>query len=125
MEPVPFYRPRNPRATPLWKLAETHYERLRREWEERFEARFGFWRGLADEAVARYLDCGIPEMGFARLRSDTCWRGEAADVLVPDAAAVPVVRESAGSGRKSNVESDITPSPRGPWKAGISGLLSS
>ena len=39
MVPVPFYRPRNPRATPLWKLAETLYERLRREWEARFEAR--------------------------------------------------------------------------------------
>ena len=38
MEPVPFYRPRNPRSTPLWKLAKTLYERLRREWEERFEA---------------------------------------------------------------------------------------
>ena len=74
MELIPFYGPRNPRTTPLWKLAETLYERLRREWEERFEARFGFWRGLADEAVARYLDCGIPEMGFARLRCDTCRR---------------------------------------------------
>ena len=74
MEPIPFYRPRNPRTTPLWKLAETLYERLRGDWEERFEARFGFWRGLADEAVARYLDCGIPEMGLARLRCDTCRR---------------------------------------------------
>ena len=74
MEPAPFYRPRNPRSTPLWKLSETLYERLRGEWEDRFEARFGFWRGLADEALARYLDCGIPEMGFARLRCDSCRR---------------------------------------------------
>jgi hypothetical protein len=74
MESVPFYRPRNPRTTPLWKLSETLYERLRGAWEERFETRFGFWRGLADEAVARYLDCGIPEMGFARLRCDSCHR---------------------------------------------------
>jgi hypothetical protein len=28
-------------------------------WEERFERQYGFWRGLADEAVARYLDCGV------------------------------------------------------------------
>lgn len=74
LEPAPFYRPRNPRSTPLWKLSETLYERLRGEWEDRFEARFGFWRGLADEAVARYLDCGIPELGFARLRCDSCRR---------------------------------------------------
>jgi len=72
MEVVRFYRPRNPKGTPLWKLSETLYDRLRGEWEERFEAKFGFWRGLADEAVARYLDCGLPEFGFARLKCDGC-----------------------------------------------------
>jgi hypothetical protein len=71
MEPVPFYRPGNPRATPLWKLAETHYERFPREWEQRFEVRFGFWRGLADEAVARYLPAesrrwDLPACGVTR-----------------------------------------------------------
>jgi hypothetical protein len=35
-------------------------------WEERFERKYGFWRGLADESVARYLDCGIWDNGFAR-----------------------------------------------------------
>ena len=46
MEPAPFYRSRNPRSTSLWKLSEALYERLRREWEDRFETeRFGFWRG--------------------------------------------------------------------------------
>jgi len=89
LEPVPFYRPRNPRATPLWKLAETHYERLRGEWEKRFEARFGFWRGLADEAVARYLDCGIPEMGFGPPAVRHVPPRAAADLLTTDAAALP------------------------------------
>jgi hypothetical protein len=66
------YRPRDPRKTALWGLLDTLYERVKEEWEERFERRFGFWRGLADEAVARYLDCGVWENGFARVRCRKC-----------------------------------------------------
>jgi len=32
-------------------------------WEERFEREYGYWRGLADGAVARYLDCGVWDNG--------------------------------------------------------------
>ena len=72
MELVRFYRPRNSKGTALWKLSEALYDRLRGKWEERFESKFGFWRGLADEAVARYWDCGLAEMGFARISCDGC-----------------------------------------------------
>ena len=41
-------------------------------WEERFERKYGFWRGLADEVVARYLDCGDWNSGFARVRCRKC-----------------------------------------------------
>ena len=51
---------------------EVHYETLKGLWEERFERRYGFWRGFYDAAVARYLDCGVPEAGFARLKCDAC-----------------------------------------------------
>jgi Transposase zinc-binding domain len=33
---------------------------------------YGFWRGLLDGVVARYLDCGIFERGFARIRCPNC-----------------------------------------------------
>jgi hypothetical protein len=62
------YRPRDPRKTALWGLLDTLYERVKGSWEERFERQYGFWRGLADEAVARYLDCGVWDNGFARVR---------------------------------------------------------
>jgi hypothetical protein len=52
------YRPRDPRKTALWGLLDTLYQRVKGSWEELFERKYGFWRGLADEAVARYLDCG-------------------------------------------------------------------
>ena len=46
------YRPRDPRKAVLWGLLDTLYERVKGAWEERFERKYGFWRGLADEAVA-------------------------------------------------------------------------
>ncbi|MCJ7451963.1 MAG: transposase zinc-binding domain-containing protein, partial [Steroidobacteraceae bacterium] len=66
------YRARNPRATPLYRLFETHFDEVRGQWEERFERRCGFWRGFVDEQVRRYLDCGLFENGFARIRCPDC-----------------------------------------------------
>jgi len=66
------YRPRDPRKTALWGLVDTHYERVKGVWEERFERRYGFWRGLADGVVARYLDCGVWQSGFTRVRCRRC-----------------------------------------------------
>ena len=87
---------RDPRATALYQLLETYYEDVKSVWEERFEKRYGYWRGflrwavlrsspatshsfggspmrtIVDTVVARYLDCGTEEAGFARLRCDTC-----------------------------------------------------
>ncbi len=72
LDPPPLYRPRNARASPLFQLFENYYEDVKAVWEERFEKKFGFWRGFVDTVVARYLDCGVAEGGFARLRCDTC-----------------------------------------------------
>ena len=49
------YRPRNVRATALYQLLETYYERVKALWEDRFEKKYGFWRGFVDTVVARYL----------------------------------------------------------------------
>jgi len=66
------YRTRNPRATALYQLLESYYEDVKSVWDERFEKKYGFWRGFVDQVVARYLDCGTVESGFARLRCDAC-----------------------------------------------------
>jgi len=74
--PTPaLYRPRQAQATPLYQLLEANYEKVKALWEERFEKSYGFWRGFLDTAVARYLDCGVPEAGFARLKCRD-WGGE-------------------------------------------------
>ena len=64
--------PRNPRAGALCQLLESCYETVKGLWEERFERRYGFWKGFYDTAVVRYLDCGRFESGFARVRCTAC-----------------------------------------------------
>ena len=70
--PCAFYRPHVSQATPLYRLVEAHYADVHDEWEERFESLYGFWRGFADRAVGAYLDCGVLENGFARVRCGAC-----------------------------------------------------
>ncbi len=66
------YRPRNPHTSPLFRLLESLYDTVRGVWEDRFEPRYGFWRGRWDAIVARYLDCGDWNSGFARVRCGEC-----------------------------------------------------
>jgi len=56
----------------LYRLVQAHYADVRNDWEEQYEGRYGFWRGFADKAVGGYLDCGILENGFARVRCGAC-----------------------------------------------------
>jgi hypothetical protein len=56
----------------LYRLVESRYEEVKGQWEERFERRYGFWRGFVDQQVLRYLDCGLFENGFARIRCPEC-----------------------------------------------------
>jgi hypothetical protein len=64
------------------------FERVKGSCEERFEERYGFWRGLVDGVVARYLDCGIPDRGFARTRCPECRK----ELLLAPSARVAVCR---------------------------------
>ncbi len=66
------YRPRQPQNSALYQLLEAYYEDVKALWEERFEKKYGFWRGFVEAVVARYLDCGVAETGFARLKCDDC-----------------------------------------------------
>ena len=59
----------------MYRLVEALYEQVKGVWEERFEARYGFWRGFVDGVVQRYLDCGVFRAGLARVWCPSC-RGE-------------------------------------------------
>ena len=66
------YRPRQPKNTSLFRLLDTHYEEFRDVYDEHFSKRYGFWRPVINEVVGKYLQCGDPHYGFARIRCKEC-----------------------------------------------------
>jgi hypothetical protein len=69
---VGLYRPRRPRASPLYRLLEDHFAEFSTVYDERFAHRYGYWRPVIAEVVEKYLACGILEHGFARVRCGAC-----------------------------------------------------
>jgi hypothetical protein len=49
-----------------------HFERFVAEYTERFERTYGYFRPIVREVVEKYLDCGNPRCGFARIRCPLC-----------------------------------------------------
>jgi len=47
-------------------------DRFLTEYEVRFEREHGFFRQIVKDVVERYLDCGNPRCGFARIRCPDC-----------------------------------------------------
>ncbi len=68
------YRPHRARDSSLHRLAEAHHETFTQVYDERFAGRFGLWRAAIERALWAFLDCGIEERGFARVRCDECRR---------------------------------------------------
>ena len=66
------YRPRHPERTVLYRVLFHYFDRFLTEYEHRFEKEYGFLRPIIKEVVERYLDCGNPHCGFARIRCPDC-----------------------------------------------------
>jgi len=62
------YRPRHPERTVFYRVLFHHFDRFLTEYEARFEQEYGFFRPIIKEVVERYIDCGNPRYGFARIR---------------------------------------------------------
>ena len=69
---VGIYRPRRPRASPLYQLLEPHFRELCLVWDERFASSAGDWRAVIPKVVDQVRACGLLEHGFARIRCDAC-----------------------------------------------------
>jgi ribosomal protein S27E len=54
------------------RLTCRHFDRFLTEYESRFEREYGFFRPIVKEVVEKYLDCGNPRCGFARIRCPDC-----------------------------------------------------
>jgi len=59
---------RRPPASGLWRVASGHFDEFERVYDERYAAKYGFWRPIIRHAVQAYLKCGDLREGFARVR---------------------------------------------------------
>ena len=72
VEPLALYHPRDPRAWDLWRLMDQHFETFQQVYDERFQAKYGYWRPVVERSVAAFLKCGDLHEGFARVRCPDC-----------------------------------------------------
>lgn len=66
------YQPRNPKASPLWRCVDAHFEEFLQVYSERYQPRYGVLRDVIPEVVGKFLECGDLEKGFARVRCPEC-----------------------------------------------------
>ena len=66
------YRARIFGDNPLHKIFNDHWQNFVGAYEERFQQTCGALRGTAKRVVKRFLDCGNPMNGFARIKCSTC-----------------------------------------------------
>ena len=90
---VKLYRPRNPKASPFFKLVRDHFDKFERVYEERFQRKYGYWRPVMRNAIDKYIKCGDLREGFVRVRCPDCgkeflWRFRAGNAAV----ARPAIR---------------------------------
>ena len=62
------YRQRHPERSVFYRVLFHYFESFLLEYESRFEREYGYFRPIIQEVVDRYLDCGNPMCGFARIR---------------------------------------------------------
>ena len=65
-KPSPFYRPRNPHASELWRLLDRHFVTFMQVYDSSFAAKYGFWRPIIERSVTAFLKCGDLQESFAR-----------------------------------------------------------
>ncbi len=66
------YRQRHPERTVFYRVLFHYFEKFLLEYENRFEREYGYFRPVVQEVVEKYLDCGNPKNGFARIRCSDC-----------------------------------------------------
>jgi len=66
------YRPRSFAKSPLYRLLQDHWESFLGVYEEEFQHTFGALRSVTERVVEKFMDCGNPMNGFARIRCSEC-----------------------------------------------------
>ena len=99
-----FYNQRRATETPFYRLVAGHWDEFKRGYPEKYERDFGVWRGVVEDVVGKFLECGDLTHGFARVRCPDC-RHEMFVALTWASHTAPLLSEltqridfSAGSG---------------------------
>ena len=66
------YHQRHPERTIFYRVLFHYFDNFLLEYENRFEREYGFLRPVIQDVVEKYLDCGNPRCGFARIRCRDC-----------------------------------------------------
>ena len=66
------YKRRTPEKSDLYRIAYQHFEEYEKIYPERYEEEYGYFRKIITATICKYLDCGIMENGFARIRCPDC-----------------------------------------------------
>jgi len=66
------YRPRNPEASPFYRLVRDHFDAFEGGYAECFAPRYGYWRPVIRTAIEKFRKCGDLQEGFARVRCPDC-----------------------------------------------------
>jgi hypothetical protein len=53
-------------------VLDQHFETFQQVYDERFAAKYGFWRPIVERSVKAFLKCGDLHQGFARVRCPDC-----------------------------------------------------
>lgn len=66
------YRARKFGENALYKILSDHWRTFLGPYEKRFQHTCGTLRSVTGRVVERFLDCGNPMNGFARMKSVDC-----------------------------------------------------
>ena len=56
----------------MYRVLFYNFERFLEQYEHRFEKEYGYLRPIVQEVVEKYLNCGNPKNGFARIKCKDC-----------------------------------------------------
>ena len=66
------YQPRSSRNSAYHRLVEDNFEKLELVWNSKYQRMYGYWRPHILYVIQKYLDCGDPHLGFARVKCSGC-----------------------------------------------------
>jgi hypothetical protein len=52
---TPFYRPRNPSASPFFRIVQQYFGDFERVYPEKYEKKYGFWRKVIHSSIDKFL----------------------------------------------------------------------